>query len=138
MEKERCYLCLEERSECDVVIFLYSCHHWICWCCHLRLIKYGHSSCPLCLSSPITPITVVGGYQIFLRNIDGRTLVFHVSPSKTTMEDLKYLIYYETNIAPSDQRLNFNGRIIEDNKLVSECNIERGSTIHLLHLLRGD
>lgn len=135
MEKETCNICLEAQ---DVVVFAYSCDHWVCTDCYRHLRDYCHFICPLCSSISLDPIRTSGGYQIFVRNTDCRTLLFHVSPSKTTVEDLKYLVYCITNIAPNDQRLNFNGKILENNRLVCGYSVETGSTLHLVQQLRGD
>lgn len=130
-----CNICLEYQ---DVGIFAYSCQHWVCPGCHRKLREHCYFICPLCSSIAINPIKTRGEYGIFVRNTEGKTLVFHVSPSKTTVEDLKYLVYCSTNITLIDQRLNFNGKILENNRLVYDYNVETGSTLHLVRQLRGD
>ena len=54
-----------------------------------------------------------------------------------TVRDLKAKIEVKDRICPGMQRLIFAGRQLEDGCTLTEYNIEKGSTIHLMLKLRG-
>lgn len=138
MEKDVCDICLEEIDDWGVTICAYSCKHWVCPYCYRKLRDYNYSLCPICSAVSMDPIKMRGGYTIFVRNIDGRTLNFSVSESKTTVEDLKYLLYCKTNISLVNQILTFNGRVLENNRLIYSYKIETGCTLQFMVRVRGD
>lgn len=80
--------------------------------------------------------------QIFIKDLQGRTVTVDVEAQDTVLSVKektyeKQLYLFSNGTPPDNQRMIFAGRRLQDGYTLTECNIQKEATLHLVLSLRG-
>ena len=75
--------------------------------------------------------------HIFVKTFDGTNLTVEAEPNEM-VKAIKAKIYDAEGILPEQQRLIFAGKELEDEKTLSDYNVQKESTIHLILRLNSE
>lgn len=75
-------------------------------------------------------------FQLYVKTLTGKTITINVS-GLHTIEETKHLIMEADGISPDQQRLVFAGKQLDNGRTISDYNIQKEGTIHMVLRLRG-
>ena len=146
---EPCILCLDKSISKNEPGYVNECGHWLCVDCFMFVSNQKSAKCPMFLCDKKInqrEINHVGGMQIMVKLISGKTIVLRVNPDSMTVDELKELIKFKTsNMGGFDIeahstnlfRLVCNGKPLNPWMLLGQCNLTKDITIRSYEKFNG-
>lgn len=77
-----------------------------------------------------------GGQQLFVKTLSGKTVSIECEP-EDKLEDVKAKIEEKEGVPVDQQRLIFQGKQLDGQKTLQECNLDEGASLSMVLRLRG-
>lgn len=97
----------------------------------------GSWICPNIKYDPSKFIEQPDTFGMFVKQLSGRSIHLHFNPSKVTTYELMMRIQEMEGVPPDQQRLIYNGRQLELERLLSDYNVQAEQSFMLVLRLRG-